>query len=70
MKAFRKEGGGSALNVQASIGLRYFIARNWTLDVEATFQHISNAYFDERNESTNAVGGLLGVTYFFGGLSH
>jgi hypothetical protein len=55
---------------QASIGLRYFIARNWTLDVEATFQHISNAYFDERNESTNAVGGLLGVTYFFGGLSH
>jgi hypothetical protein len=55
---------------QASIGLRYFIARNWTLDVEAAFQHISNAYFAERNDSVNSVGGFLGVTYFFEAISH
>jgi hypothetical protein len=55
---------------QASIGVRYFIARNWTLDVEAMFHHISNAYFDERNDSINSVGGFLGVTYFFGAPSH
>jgi hypothetical protein len=51
---------------QASIGLRYFIARDWTLDVEAMFHHMSNAYFAERNDSINSVGGFLGITYFFG----
>jgi hypothetical protein len=51
---------------QASVGLRYFIARNWTFDLEVMFHHISNAYFAERNDSINSVGGFLGITYFFG----
>jgi lipid A 3-O-deacylase len=55
---------------QASIGLRYFISRNWTLDVEAMLHHISNAYLAERNDGIDSVGGFLGVTYFFGELWH
>jgi lipid A 3-O-deacylase len=53
-----------------SIGLRYFIARHWTIDLEAMFHHMSNAYLAERNNGINAVGGFLGVTYFFDQLRH
>jgi hypothetical protein len=50
---------------QASIGLRYFMSRQWTVDVEAMFHHVSNAGLsDGRNGGTNAVGGFVGVTYF------
>jgi hypothetical protein len=56
---------------QASVGLRYFLAPQWTLDAEAMFHHISNAGMSyERNGGINAVGGFLGVTYFFGDLRH
>jgi hypothetical protein len=51
---------------QGSIGLRYFIGRQWTLDVKAMFHHVSNAGLsDGRNGGINAVGGFVGVTYFF-----
>ena len=50
---------------KGSIGLRYFISRQWTLDGEAMYHHISNAGLsDGRNGGINAVGGFLGVTYF------
>ena len=56
---------------QASIGLRYFMSRQWTVDVEAMFHHVSNAGLsDGRNGGTNAVGGFVGVTYFFDELWH
>ena len=55
---------------QGSVGLRYFIDREWTLDVEAMFHHISNAGLSERNRGINALGGFLGVTYFFDELWH
>ena len=55
---------------QMSIGLRYFIARRWTMDLEAMFHHVSNAYLSDRNNGINAVGGFLGVTYFFDQLRH
>jgi len=51
---------------QCSLGLHYLIARNWSLDAEGMFHHISNAGLSKRNRSINAVGGFLGVTYFFG----
>jgi len=56
---------------QGSIGLRYFISRQWTVDVETMFHHVSNAGLsDGRNGGTNAVGGFLGVTCFFDDLWH
>jgi len=50
---------------QLSLGLHYLITRKWSLDVEGMFHHISNAGMSERNRSINALGGFLGVTYFF-----
>jgi hypothetical protein len=56
---------------QGSIGLRYFIARKWTADVEAKFQHISDAGLTPgRNGGVNSAGGFLGVSYFFDRLWH
>ena len=55
---------------QAGIGLHYFIGRIWSIDAEAMFHHISNAGISySRNGGTNAIGGFLGVTYFFDRLS-
>ena len=53
------------LTPQCSLGLRYLINKNWSLDGEAMFHHISNAGLAKRNRSINAVGGFVGVTYFF-----
>ena len=52
---------------QASLGFHWFIGERWSLDGEVMFQHISNADLDERNGGINALGGLVGVTYYFGG---
>jgi lipid A 3-O-deacylase len=49
---------------QGSIGLRRFIGKKWTFDVEAMYHHISNAGLSDRNRGINAFGGFLGVTYF------
>jgi len=51
---------------QFSVGCRFLIARNWSLDVEGMFHHISNAGLSERNRSINAMGGFLGVTCSLG----
>ena len=50
---------------QASLGFRYLIHPNWSLDAEAMFHHISNANLGSRNDGINAFGGFIGVTYFF-----
>jgi hypothetical protein len=57
-------------NPQFSMGLHYLINKNWALDGEAMFHHISNAGMAEgRNAGVNAVGGFLGVTRYFKGSS-
>ena len=50
---------------QCSLGFRYLINKNWSFDGEAMFHHISNANLADRNRTINAVGGFVGVTYFF-----
>lgn len=56
---------------QGSLGVRWVIRRNWTLDGEAMFHHLSNGGLSQgRNGGTNAAGGFLGVTHFLDGLWH
>lgn len=50
---------------QASAGLRYLINKNWSVDLEAMFHHVSNAGLDDRNIGVNSGGGFLGVTWQF-----
>jgi Lipid A 3-O-deacylase (PagL) len=47
------------------IGLKYFVAPNISLDVEAGIQHISNGGMADRNLGVNAFGGQVGFTYYF-----
>lgn len=46
-------------------GVHFFIKRNWSVDIEVNYQHISNAGLAHRNDGNNAAGVLLGFTYFF-----
>jgi hypothetical protein len=51
--------------LQAGAGCRYLLNNCWALNAEFDFQHISNAGTSPRNWGVNALGGLVGVTYFF-----
>lgn len=50
---------------QGSVGCRYLINENWSIDGEIMLHHISNAGLAERNNGTNALGGFIGLTYYF-----
>jgi hypothetical protein len=51
---------------QASVGVRYFLKNNWSLDGELMYQHISNGSLAPRNGGLNSFGGFVGLTYLFG----
>jgi hypothetical protein len=46
-------------------GAHFFMRSNWSIDIEAAYQHISNAGLARRNDGNNATGGFLGITYYF-----
>ncbi|MFQ3670932.1 MAG: acyloxyacyl hydrolase [Verrucomicrobiia bacterium] len=50
---------------QGSIGFRYLLNDHWSINAEAIYHHISNADMSTRNLGINAVGGLVGASYFF-----
>ncbi len=52
-------------NLGLGVGMRWFFSRNWALDLECRYQHISNGNLGTRNVGINACGPLLGVSYFF-----
>jgi hypothetical protein len=56
--------------LQAAAGLHCLLSPKWSLDLEGGYLHISNACFAERNGGINALGGSLGLTYFFGKCGH
>lgn len=52
-------------NLGISAGARCFVARNLALDVECRYQHISNATIAHHDIGINAVGPVIGVSFFF-----
>ncbi len=52
-------------NLDVGFGLRYFFARNWALNLEYRYQHISNANTARNNIGINAIGPFLGISRFF-----
>ncbi len=50
---------------QVSVGAHFLVAEDWSVDVEAMYHHISNACMADRNAGINALGGMIGVTYYF-----
>jgi Lipid A 3-O-deacylase (PagL) len=58
-------GGTFEADLQTSLGFRFLLNRDWTLNVEGLYQHVSNADTSDRNVGLNAVGGLLGFSRAF-----
>jgi len=50
---------------RAGAGVRILVSKDWSVDVEGLFHHVSNAGLADRNLGVNAVGGLVGATYHF-----
>lgn len=51
--------------LHAEVGLKCMIAPNLSLDIEGGLQHISNGGLASRNYGVNALGGSVGLTYYF-----
>jgi hypothetical protein len=54
-----------SFNLQGGFGLRYLCSGRCAVYIEALYRHISNAGLGDRNYGTNAVGGFVGLSYFF-----
>ncbi len=52
-------------SLQASVGTRFFLSSRVSLDAELQYHHISNAGLARRNQGVNALGGLIGFSYFW-----
>lgn len=52
-------------NLDAAVGLRYFIKPDWSLNGEYRFQHVSNANMAEHNLGINAQGPVVSVSWYF-----
>jgi hypothetical protein len=50
---------------QAQVGVHYFLTHSVSLDVEAGYEMISNLGQSSRNGGINAIGGSIGLTYYF-----
>jgi hypothetical protein len=58
-------GGGFAFNLNFAVGARYLVAKNWSINAECLYQHLSNATIYKHDVGINAVGPMLSVSYFF-----
>jgi hypothetical protein len=56
--------------LQAMAGIHCMLHPKWSLDLEGGLLHISDANQSDRNGGVNALGGSLGLTYYFGKCGH
>jgi hypothetical protein len=54
-------GGPFEFVLQANIGARYFVSRNWGFMIEGGYQHVSNNDIYSRNVGVNQTGGRFGI---------
>lgn len=52
-------------DLQGAVGVRFRLAPQWTFDTEFSYRHLSNAGLADRNYGTNAIGGMVGLSYGF-----
>ena len=58
-------GQGFNFTLQTGIGIKYLLKKDWAVDLETRYHHVSNADMDERNKGINAIGFTVGITYYF-----
>ena len=51
--------------IQGSVGTRFALSPRISLDAELQYHHMSNAGLARRNLGINALGGLIGISYFW-----
>ncbi|MCI0684950.1 MAG: hypothetical protein L0Y71_22875 [Gemmataceae bacterium] len=54
-----------ALTAQADVGLRLFLTKCCSIDLEGGYRFISGLSMSDRDEGISALGGMAGVTFFF-----
>jgi opacity protein-like surface antigen len=52
-------------NLEIGAGTRVLLNRNWALNLECRFQHVSNANTGRHNLGINSIGPIAGVSYLF-----
>ena len=52
-------------NLNVGVGARYFVRQNLSINVECLYQHLSNAKLSHTDLGVNAVGPMIGLSYFF-----
>ena len=52
-------------NLNIGVGARCFLAQKWALEFECRYQHLSNAKISNHDIGINAVGPMIGLSYFF-----
>ncbi len=52
-------------NLDAGAGARFLVARNWSINAEVLFQHISNADTADHNIGLNSIGPRLSASFSF-----
>jgi hypothetical protein len=58
-------GGRFAFNLNIAAGARFMAGKNWSINAECLYQHLSNATLYAHDVGINAVGPVLSVSYFF-----
>lgn len=58
-------GGAFQFNLQASVGMNYFIRDSLAIHLEARYLHVSSAAIYEPNNGVNTVGVFMGVSTYF-----
>jgi hypothetical protein len=61
----RNIGSDFSFVLEAEIGVRYHIRKNLAITTGFEYRHISNAGTADRNVGLNALGGLIGISWFF-----
>ena len=52
-------------NLDIGVGTRCFVAEKWAVNLECRYQHLSNGRLAKHDLGVNAVGPMIGVSYFF-----
>ncbi len=53
------------LDLEATIGIRYFFNNRWSANLEGGYRHISNADSADRNVGLNSLGAAAGLGFHF-----
>ena len=58
-------GGSFQFNLQAGAGLNWFVKDNLAVSVECRYLHLSSSAISMPNNGVNALGGLIGLNWFY-----